>query len=67
MYAIHSRCILTPLSPVTIQTDVAYKLVQVPVGALALHTSGQTHQAVNVLNLSGDLKTLGRKESIITV
>lgn len=46
-------------SPVSIQTDVAYKLVQVPVGALALHATRQTHQAVDVLYLRGDLKALG--------
>lgn len=46
------------LSPVTIQTDVAYKLVQVSVGALAFHTAGQAHQTVDVLYLRGDLKAL---------
>ena len=37
--------------PVSVQMDVPHKLVQMAVGALALHALGETHQVVNVLDL----------------
>ena len=44
--------------PVSLQSDVSHKLVEVAVGALALHAPGEPHQAVDVLDLRGHLETL---------
>lgn len=44
--------------PVSVQPDVPHKLVQMPVRALALHPPGETHQAVDVLDVGRHLETL---------
>lgn len=42
----------------TFQTDVPHEFVEVPVGALALHTAGQPRQALCVLKLRSQLQAL---------
>lgn len=44
--------------PVTIQTDVPNKLVQMAIWTFTLHPPGQSHQAVDVLNVCSHLETL---------
>lgn len=45
-------------SPLSLKSDVAYELIQVSVGALTLHTTSQTRQALDVLYVSCDLEAL---------
>jgi len=51
---------------VSIQANIAHKLIEVSVGTLTFHPSGDTHQTVNVLNVSSDLQTLSTTKNTLT-